>query len=78
MENAEIAEPAEMDEKLKEKLDNYIKDNYLVVVMAGGDADDWIRQNYEKQEPIRLSTMWGGLCEVDGAVYELLGVEFFG
>ena len=48
MENAEIAEPAEMDEKLKEKLDNYIKDNYLVVVMAGGDADDWIRQNYEK------------------------------
>lgn len=48
MDNSEIAEPAEMDDVLKKKLDEYLAKNYLVVVMAGGDADDWIRLNYEK------------------------------
>ncbi|MBQ3470120.1 hypothetical protein IJH23_00150 [Candidatus Saccharibacteria bacterium] len=48
MENSEIAEPAEMNEKLKEKLDEYLAQKYLIVVMAGGDADDWIRENYEE------------------------------
>ena len=44
--NKEIAEPAELNEELATKLNNYLSDNYLVLLMTAGPADDWLRENF--------------------------------
>ncbi len=44
--NKEIAEPAELNEELAIKLNNYLSDNYLVLLMTAGPADDWLRENF--------------------------------
>ena len=44
LENSEIAEPAELDDELEEKLRGYLKDGYLVILMTAGPADEWFRE----------------------------------
>lgn len=43
LENGEVAEAAECDEKLAKKIRKYASDNYLVVLMTAGPADGWLR-----------------------------------
>ncbi len=43
MDNAEIAEPAELNDALANTLKQYQKDNYLVILMTAGPADGWLR-----------------------------------
>ena len=42
--NSDIAEPAELDDNLKHQIQNYLDDNYLVILMTAGPADSWLRQ----------------------------------
>ena len=44
--NKEMAEPAELNEKLKENLKRYLEDGYLVVLMTAGPADGWMREEF--------------------------------
>lgn len=46
MDNKEIAEPAEMNNELAEKVKKYIDDGYLILLMSGGDADVWLRKSF--------------------------------
>ena len=46
MNNKEIAEPAEMNDELVEKVKKYIDENYLILLMSGGDADVWLRKSF--------------------------------
>ena len=41
--NAEVAEPAELDDKLWREILKYRDDGYLVVLMTAGPADEWLR-----------------------------------
>ena len=43
--NAEVAEPAELDDALWEQIKKYRDDNYLVILMTAGPADEWLRKN---------------------------------
>ncbi|MBQ3465244.1 hypothetical protein IJH15_03490 [Candidatus Saccharibacteria bacterium] len=45
--NSEIAETAELDDDLEMKLRDYLKDDYLVVLMTAGPADGWLREKLE-------------------------------
>lgn len=44
MEHPEIAEAVELNDDLAEKIKQYQKDNYLVILMTAGPADAWLRQ----------------------------------
>ena len=46
--NKEIAESAKLGFSLKRKIQKYIKDNYLVVLMTAGPADEWLRKKFCK------------------------------
>ena len=43
LDNADIAETAELNEELAEKLRDFVKRGYLVVLMTAGPADGWFR-----------------------------------
>ena len=42
--NLEIAEPAELNDDLKEKILKYQEDGFLVLLMTAGPADGWLRE----------------------------------
>lgn len=42
--NSEVAEEAKLDDGLEEKLRNYVSEKYLVLLMAAGPADKWLRE----------------------------------
>lgn len=42
--NAEVAEPAELNDDLWEQIKKYRDDGYLVILMTAGPADEWLRQ----------------------------------
>ena len=44
--NPDIAEPAELNDDLKQQIQKYLDDNYLVILMTAGPADPWLRQNF--------------------------------
>ena len=46
IDNKEIAEPAEMNSDLVGKINFYQKNNYLILLMSGGDADVWFRDSF--------------------------------
>ena len=46
--NKDIAEVAELNDELAEKLQKYIDDNYLVILMTAGPADEWLRGKFSK------------------------------
>lgn len=41
--NAEVAEPAELNDDLWEQIKKYQEDGYLVILMTAGPADEWLR-----------------------------------
>ena len=44
MMNSDIAEPAEMNDELYDELLEWLRKGYLVVLMAAGPADKWLRE----------------------------------
>ena len=42
--NAEVAEAAELNDELFEQIQKYRDDNYLVILMSAGPADEWLRE----------------------------------
>ena len=42
--NSEVAEVAEMGDELMKRIEDYIEDGYLVVLMTAGPADEWLRR----------------------------------
>ena len=46
--NKEIAEKAELDDMLADRIRSYLKDDYLVVLMTAGPADEWLRRHFSK------------------------------
>ncbi|MBR3269649.1 hypothetical protein IKG07_00090 [Candidatus Saccharibacteria bacterium] len=42
--NAEVAEPAEMNDELWNEISKYNNDGYLVILMTAGPADEWLRK----------------------------------
>lgn len=44
LDNAEIAERAELNDELENKLQKYVEDGYLVILMTAGPADEWLRR----------------------------------
>ena len=44
--NSEVAEAAEADDELVRKLQKYLEDDYLVLLMSAGPADAWFRDNF--------------------------------
>ena len=49
MNNPEIAEAAEMDDVLGEKLRQLQKEGWLIILLAGGGADKWFRKVFIQQ-----------------------------
>ena len=47
LENRDIGEAAEFDDKLRKTLKKYQKDNYLVLLMTAGPGDSWLRENFK-------------------------------
>lgn len=46
--NANVAEPAEMNDELREKIRQHVKYDDLVLLMSAGPADDWFRNVYSR------------------------------
>jgi len=44
LDNAEVAEPAELNDELWQEIQKYRDDNYLVILMTAGPADGWLRE----------------------------------
>ena len=48
--NPEIAEAAEMNDELKNKLQEHLRAGAVVVAMSAGDLDDWLRRSLAEKE----------------------------
>ena len=46
--NKDVAEVAELNDELAEKLQRYVDDGYLVILMTAGPADEWLRGKFSK------------------------------
>lgn len=44
LDNSEVAEPAELDDSLRDALIQYQKAGYLILLMTAGPADSWLRK----------------------------------
>lgn len=44
--NKDVAEPAELGDELAEKLREYLEQDYLVILMTAGPADEWLREEF--------------------------------
>lgn len=44
--NKDVAEAAELDDELAKKMQKYIDDDYLVILMTAGPADEWLREKF--------------------------------
>lgn len=42
--NKDVAEEAELDQDLEKKIKEYLAENYLVILMTAGPANDWLRE----------------------------------
>jgi UDP-N-acetylmuramate--alanine ligase len=52
MENKQIAEPAKLDDELKNKIEEHQKNGDLIVCLSGGGGgslDEWVRDRFKKQ-----------------------------
>lgn len=45
LDNSAIAEPADLNGELLQKLQQYYQDGYLILLMTAGPADQWLRDN---------------------------------
>ena len=48
--NKDVAEPAEMDDKLSDILKEYQKNGYLILLMTAGPADGWLRRVFNGKD----------------------------
>ena len=48
--NSSIGEPAEMNDDLAERLRDFQKQGYLVLLMTAGPADTWLRKVFDEKE----------------------------
>ena len=48
LDNREVAEAADLDDELEKKLREYLEQNYLVILMTAGPADEWFREKFSK------------------------------
>lgn len=48
--NSEVAEPAELDDKLEKAIRDYLAKGYLVILMSAGPADAWLRERFMYEE----------------------------
>lgn len=48
LENRDKAEAAELNDDLAIKLHEYVKEGYLVILMTAGPADEWLREEFLK------------------------------
>ncbi len=46
--NKDVAEIADLNDKLAEKLKQYVADGYLVILMTAGPADEWLKEKFSK------------------------------
>ncbi|MBR2993772.1 hypothetical protein IKF43_00015 [Candidatus Saccharibacteria bacterium] len=46
--NKDVAEAAELNDELAEKLKQHVADGYLVILMTAGPADVWLREKFNK------------------------------
>lgn len=46
LKNFEVAEVAEFDEKLKLRLEDYLEQGFLILLMTAGPGDGWLRENF--------------------------------
>ncbi len=46
--NSEVVEAAEADDELVKKLQKYLENKYLILLMSAGPADAWLRDNFVK------------------------------
>ena len=46
--NAEVAEPAELSDELLDRILEYRDDGYIVILMSAGPADEWLREKIAK------------------------------
>ena len=46
LDNAEVAEAAELNEELVKKIKEHLDANELVILMTAGPADSWLRKNF--------------------------------
>lgn len=46
--NAEVAEPAELSDELLDRILEYRDDGYIVILMSAGPADEWLREKITK------------------------------
>ena len=46
--NKDVAEAAELNGELAEKLRQYVNNGYLVILMTAGPADEWLREKFSK------------------------------
>ena len=48
LENREVAEVAELSDEFAEKLREYVKEGFLVLLMTAGPADGWLREKFRQ------------------------------
>ena len=48
LDNPEIAEVADYDEKFYLRIKDYLAQNYLVAFLSGGAGDDWMREHFKE------------------------------
>ena len=46
--NREVVETAEISDELANKLQKYVDEGYLVILMTAGPADAWFRKVFSK------------------------------
>ena len=46
LENKDVAETSELDQALEDRVQEYLKQGHLVVLMTAGPADEWLRKKF--------------------------------
>lgn len=44
--NSDVAEPAQLSQDLEDALNEYLRKNYMVILMTAGPADAWMREKF--------------------------------
>lgn len=67
LENKEVAEPAELGDELADKLWGYLHEDYLVILMTAGPADEWLRDEFSNRDNLAMPPMMGPMPPMSGA-----------
>lgn len=50
LDNCEVAEAAELNDELAARLKHYLAEDYLVILMTAGPADEWLRKELRRED----------------------------